>query len=322
MELRHLRYALAAADYGSFRCAARVIGIQESALSRRIRDLEDEIGVSLFVRHHGGVHLTQAGERFICQVRAALNQIRYATTDAGTMGRGECGAVKVGIYSSLASGFLADLFNTHHEVEPGVRLDLVDGISAMHVMAVRRHHIDVAFVVGHPPFLNCDAEHLWSERVFVVLPQRHELAERDAISWDELRGQAFIVSETEPGPEIHDYLLKHLSDLGYRPTIERQAVFRDTLLQMVALGRGLTLTSEATTAVPGAGIVYRPLDASELPFNAVWCPRNDNPALRRFLSLARAVKRRRQHAPAIAFPRSERNISQIDHHIEGSCGAN
>lgn len=321
MELRHLRYVLAAADYGSFRCAARVIGIQESALSRRIRDLEDEIGVSLFIRHHSGVHLTQAGERFVYRVRAALSQIRCATADAGAMGRGECGTVKVGIYSSFASGFLADLFNTHQEVEQGVRLDLVDGISAMHVTAVRRHNIDIAFVAGHPPFLDCDSEHLWSERIFVALPRGHELADCDEISWDELRHQTFIVSETEPGPEIHDYILKHLSDLGYRPTVERQAVFRDTLLQMVALGRGLTLTSEATTAVPGAGIVYRPLVASELLFNAVWSPRNDNPALRRFLSLARAVKRRR-HPPSLVLPQSERNISQVHRNAVRSCDVN
>ena len=61
-ELRHLRYAVAAADQGSFRRAALAMNIQESAVSRRIRDLEDEIGAALFIRHTGGVTLTQAGE--------------------------------------------------------------------------------------------------------------------------------------------------------------------------------------------------------------------------------------------------------------------
>ena len=55
LEFRQIRYFLAAAEYGSFRKAALALGIQESAISRRVRDLEDELGASLFQRHNGGV---------------------------------------------------------------------------------------------------------------------------------------------------------------------------------------------------------------------------------------------------------------------------
>jgi DNA-binding transcriptional LysR family regulator len=78
IELRHLRYFLAAAEHGSFRKAAAALNVQESAISRRIRDLEDEIGVALFIRHHGGVHLTHAGQRFLARARKALNHIGSA----------------------------------------------------------------------------------------------------------------------------------------------------------------------------------------------------------------------------------------------------
>ena len=64
IELRHLRYFIAAAEHGSFRKAGAAVGVQESAISRRIRDLEDQLGASLFNRYNGGVHLTFAGERF------------------------------------------------------------------------------------------------------------------------------------------------------------------------------------------------------------------------------------------------------------------
>ena len=65
IELRHLRYVVAAAECGSFRRAAKALGIQESAISRRIRDIEDEVGAAFFIRCSTGVILTHAGKKFV-----------------------------------------------------------------------------------------------------------------------------------------------------------------------------------------------------------------------------------------------------------------
>ncbi|MBR7508434.1 hypothetical protein KC216_21470, partial [Mycobacterium tuberculosis] len=75
------------------------------------------------------------------------------------------------------------------------------------------------------------------------------------------------------------------------PRIEQHAVHRDTLMQIVAAGGGLALTSEATVATHFPGVIYRPLAGEILPFYAIWSPSNDNPAFRRFLSLARRLSR-------------------------------
>jgi len=69
-----------------------------------IQDLEDEIGAALFIRHHGGVQLTQAGQRFLVRARRALNQIGRAALDAQSIGRGESAIVRIGIFSSIAPG--------------------------------------------------------------------------------------------------------------------------------------------------------------------------------------------------------------------------
>ena len=84
---------------------------------------------------------------------------------------------------------------------------------------------------------------------------------------------------------------KRLADLGRHPDIQQQAVGRDNLMRLVALGRGLTVTSEATTAAQFPGVVFRPINGEILPFCAVWSPRNDNPALRSLLDLARTMAR-------------------------------
>ena len=75
IELSQIRYFLAAVEHGSFRKAASGLGIQESTISRRIRDMEDQLGASLFIRHNGGVRLTVAGQRYVVHARKVLRQI-------------------------------------------------------------------------------------------------------------------------------------------------------------------------------------------------------------------------------------------------------
>ena len=305
LDLSRFRYVIAAAEHGSFHKASRALGVRQSVVSRCIADLEDEIGVALFIRSPSGVRLTYAGDRFLVRVRRAIYHIDHAVQEVGTIGRGENGAVSIGIFSSLASGFLADLIQTYAGNYPGVSLEFVEGDPAKHIRAVQNHKIDIAFVIGSPATVDCDAAHLWSERVFVVLSHRHKLAKQERIFWNDLGDQLFVITEKAPGPIIHDYLLHHKSDLGQPPLVKRHAISRDTLLNIVAMGEAVTLISEATTGIAVSDIVYRPLVTDMLAYYAVWSPSNDNPALRRFLSLARI--RSREILPRIMLHSSESN---------------
>lgn len=307
IELRHLCYFVAAAEHGSFRKAGTSIGICQSAISRRIRDLEDQIGVSLFHRRTGGVSLTYAGERFLRKAKPALRAIHEGTKSIATIGRGEEGVVRIGIFSSLASGFLSDLLSAYDEKHWKVRVDLIDGMPHEHVAAIRQFRLDVAFITGTSAWSDCETAHLWSERIFAVLPDEHPLVRKEELGWVDLAGESFIVSDIAPGPEIHDYLVQRLADLGHHPEIRPQYVGRDNLLRLVALRRGLTLTSEAATATQIPGVSYRPIAGEMLPFSAVWSPKNDNPAWRRLLSLARSMARSSK-GNGFTLPSSERGL--------------
>lgn len=291
IELRNIHYFVTAAEHGSFRKAAAFLNIQESAVSRRIRDLEDRLGASLFHRHSGGVSLTVAGERFLRRVRIALQQIENGVNDVAAIGRSEDGIIKIGIFSSLASGFLFDLMKAFDEKHPRVTVELIEGNPSVHVAAVRQLQLDVAFITGTGEWPGCETEQLWTEGVFAVLPAEHGLTKQQSLRWRDLAGEAFIVSDAAPGPEIRDYLVQRLADLGRHPNIHPQYVGRDVLLSMVAVGRGLTVVSEAATGARFPGVVYRQIADEVLPFSAIWSRRNDNPAFRRFLSLARILSR-------------------------------
>lgn len=291
VQIRHIHFVVAAADHGSFRKAAVALGVQESAVSRRIRELEERLGATFFIRSPCGVKLTRAGTHFVQRGRKALAEIRLAKAEVGAIGRGEDGHVRIGIFSSLASGFLSDLIQSFGERYGAVKLTFIDGNPAEHVGAIRRLHLDIAFITGTAEWKGCDSQHLWSERIYAVLPTGHPCANAQQITFSEMGGESFIVTESAPGEEIHDYLVQRLADLGYHPDIQQQAVGRDNLMQLVALGRGLTVTSEATTGTQFPGVVFRPIVGEILPFRAVWSPRNDNPAFLRLLDLARSMAR-------------------------------
>ncbi|KQT27401.1 MULTISPECIES: LysR family transcriptional regulator [unclassified Bradyrhizobium] len=292
IDFRQLQYVIAAAHAGSFRRAARVLDLPESTISRRIRDLEDELGVALFIRSHNGVYLTQAGNQFLPGARKAIEQIKHTVTNVGAFGRGENGSVRIGIFTSLASGFLSELVRAYISAHPSVRLEVVEGGPAHHIASLQRFQLDVAFLTGEPVADDCDRAHLWNEGVYVALPADDELTAVREITWSMLKDRKLIVMEADPGPEIYDYLMKHLAELGHHPEVEQHAVGRENLMNLVAMGRGLTVTSEATIGVQYPSVVYRKLATDFLPFSAIWSARNDNPALRRLLSLARGLSRR------------------------------
>lgn len=297
-ELRHLRYVIAAADQRSFRRAARSLSVEPSTVSRRIRDLEDGIGAALFIRDRSGVSLTIAGECFIRGVREALNQLTHATLDVGTIGGGHSGVIRIGLISSMASGFIAKLLDAFDADHAGVQIAYIEGEATDHVPAIQQHRLDVAFLTGRPLADGCEISHLWNERVYVAMSTSQELAGKEEISWSDLRNQEFTISEAQSGSEIQDYLVTHLAEPGHSPVVRRHAVYRDTLMQIVAAGSTLTLTSEATIATHFPGVVYRPLAGELLPFCAVWSPKNDNPAFRRLLSLAKVMAKRHEDFPS------------------------
>ncbi|MGD0186490.1 MAG: LysR family transcriptional regulator, partial [Roseiarcus sp.] len=109
VKLVSISQALLVAEHLSFSRAAQVLGIRQSAVSRRVRELEDRLGVSLFERDAGGVRLTEAGRRFLERSRSALAEIDHAVKGAASAGCGAEGAIRIGILSSLSGGFVREL---------------------------------------------------------------------------------------------------------------------------------------------------------------------------------------------------------------------
>ncbi|TZG33528.1 LysR family transcriptional regulator [Agrobacterium sp. B1(2019)] len=286
LELRQLRCFLAAVEHGSFRRAADALGHEPSAISRYIRDLEDTLGASLFHRHSHGVKLTVAGSHYLRPVREAFRKLNEGASTVGSIGRGETGEVRIGVASSLASGFLADLIALYQAAHTEVRVIVEETDAPSQIAAVRHLNLDVAFLCGLNNVADCEITPLWHERLFAALPRRHRLADKQTLTWADLSPYSLLKSSKSQDCDIHNHVLAQFANLGKQPNFCAQDVGRDNLLNLVAIGAGISITSEAATALCYPGVTYRVIGGEVLYFKAVWSRHNDNPAFRRLLSLA------------------------------------
>ncbi|MEJ5902449.1 LysR family transcriptional regulator [Ochrobactrum teleogrylli] len=137
IELRQLRYFMAVADHGGMRRAADALGVLHGTLSHRLRDLEEEVGVALFFRSNKGVKLTKAGQDFLRRIRRVFNEMQEAFDQVYAEGDVETGEVSIGLFSSLASGFLPELLSEYKHENPSIRLRYSQGSALSHIGEIR-----------------------------------------------------------------------------------------------------------------------------------------------------------------------------------------
>lgn len=278
--LHQLRYVLAAAEHGGFRRAARRLGVQQSAVSRRIRELEERLGTPIFERSPAGVCLTQAGHDFVTGAQGAIATLdRAVERMADETGRQER-VLRIGVVGAVGPGRLEGLLRRLLERDPGLALDLVEGSVEGHLAELARGRLDVGFLPCGTGTL--DARPAWRERLLVALPAGHPLAPQPSLRWRDLAGLRLMASGQDVG--------------AARPRLERarhgarglelvaQASCAATVLRLVVLGQGLAVMSESS-AMACEGIVYRPLFREVSTCHAVIGRRREKRALRRLLAL-------------------------------------
>lgn len=292
INFRDLQSFLAVAEACGFRRAAEHLNIEQSALSRRVKGLEDQLGVSLFERHRGGVRLTFAGGRFLNDVRIVFSHLEAALRMVRAAGHGGEGSLKIGVVASISSSFLNTLLRAYRTAHPTVTMEIVEGEPRAHIASVVGRELDLAFLTGKPLPHGCDTEQLWREPILAALSSDDPRAQAGILRLEDMIEDLFIVSRSAPGPEIHDYIVQRLATLGFRPRIDHHRVAREGLMAMVGLGFGVSLISGAEAGVSYPHVAFVPLAGEMLPFSVVWSSENDNPALRRLLSAARVQARR------------------------------
>jgi len=281
--------ALAVAEHLNFRHAATALGISQSSVSERIRALEETLGVRLFERRHRGVWLTDAGRAFLAQVADGIDKLDYAVKTVGMIGSGELGRIRIGVPTTIAAGFLAELLHRYRQQWPGIHVELFDGRARDAIFRVRDGRLDVAFIAAITDVPDCHSRPLWTEPLFIAMADSDPRADASGLFWRDLGDDLFLVRRDGTGPQAHDHIARRFGERGCHPRVQRCDVDRYMLLSMVAAGYGVTLVSEATsrTTMPGVAFALLLDEPEPIQFGAVWSPHNSAKAVRSLLDLAR-----------------------------------
>lgn len=288
MDVRHLQYIIASARNGSFTAAGHELNVRQPIVSKRIKELEDELGVFLFDRSTAGARLTPTGEEFVVAARRIVEDLDRLAERARASGAGRLGRVVVGFYKSLSAGGFRAALDDFRDRYPHIDVELIESPFVDITAGVLSGAIDTAIILGDAG--KCEVLEsiaLWSEHVVVALPTGHPLADKSVIYWPELKRERFLISHHDPGPDIRMVLLRHLAAPSDHPDILTRRMSRESLLSEVAAGQGVALQCESAVGLTSLGVVFRPLHdgngATRLGYIACWKPENTNPVLKIFL---------------------------------------
>jgi LysR family hca operon transcriptional activator len=220
VELRHLRYFAAVAAHGSFNRAAENLHLTQPALSRQVKDLEEELGVPLFVRGKNAVTLTAAGELFYEEARDLLARADQAIQRVRGDARSE--TLRVGYVTSLTTGIMPAALEKFQSTTLRVRIELADLAPREMVALAKEGGLDLLIA---PSGVETEVpEFQWSElrrmALVLVMPATHPLAKLKKIAPARLRDLPLIGLGRQNFPEYAPRVRAALKPFGVVPRIE------------------------------------------------------------------------------------------------------
>ncbi|MFP8575496.1 LysR family transcriptional regulator [Klebsiella pasteurii] len=259
IDLKLLRYFLAVAEELHFGRAAARLNMSQPPLSIHIKDLEQQLGTLLFVRHSRSVALTHAGRILMEESRRLLSSAHQALARVEQIGRGEAGRVELGVIGTAMWGKMRPVMRRFLKEHPNVEVLFRENMPAMQMAMLERRELDAGiWRMATAPSTGFTSLRLHESSFLVAVPEEHPLAARKAIPLAALRNEYFVTM-----PSIHTdwtFLQRVCQSAGFSPMIIREVMEPQTVLAMVSMGIGITLIADSYAQMMWPGVVFRPLE--------------------------------------------------------------
>jgi DNA-binding transcriptional LysR family regulator len=291
IDLKHLRYALLAAEFHSFSKAAERLRIKHSTLRNHIDLIEQQFGAPLFRRSPRGVTPTEVGLVFLSSARRVLDEMDGLYERTLAVSEGCAGFISIGFITSITAGNLRSSLFAFQNEHPDIEIRAAEEDRYRLFARLDTGNLDVLIISGCVAHAGANCMSLWSERMFVALPQDHPLTGRDRVYWSDLHGETLLAPKLT-ADDIEAMANMRLKQPGLKSPVIVTELSRENVLSAVGSGRVITVISAGSSGMKIDNVVFRPLFDPTGPhvitFSAYWRKDNGNPALNTFLNFVRA----------------------------------
>ena len=289
MELRHLRYFAAVAETRHFGRAAERLHLAQPALSQSVRQLESELGVSLFTRTTRQVQLTPAGEFLHREAQRLLAAVDDSARGVRRIAAGRLGLLRIGFTGTAAFTQLPRIARVIKRELPGVALEIhADLLTPAQAAALDEGRLDLG--VLRPPVSSdgLTLRTITREPLVLALPADHRLVEQPDLATSDLRAEPFVMY-ADSHSAVNEAVLRSCRDAGFTPRREHEAPGTAVLLALVAAGLGVALVPGSVQASPLRGVVFRDLpDAATTELALAWRSAETSPLVTSVLDVLEA----------------------------------
>jgi DNA-binding transcriptional LysR family regulator len=290
MDLKQMRSFLAVAQELNFRRAAARLHMAQPPLTRQIKSLEEQLGVSLFVRTAHGAELTVAGQTLLEEVPNILALARRAEEQTQQAGQGFIGRLDVGIFTSGVLNVIPRLLADFHAARPEVKIDLHYMTKMQQIEALRERRITIAFNRLVPVVDDLVVEPVLRESFLVALYEGHPLCSREYIRLSDLDSEPMILYPNAPVSGLAEEVAAAFRDEGVNLRVEQEVEDVVTCIALVASRYGVCITTESAANLRLPNVVYRPLQSKRLrniELSCIFRVNDKTPALHAFVTMIR-----------------------------------
>lgn len=285
MDLKQLRYFVSVAENLSFTDAAAKHFVAQSAISRQISNLEDLIGVQLFVRNKRAVQLTTAGTQLLKEAREVIVHYESAISKARLASQEMSGNIKIGFLGPEKT-FLPKLIHQFNKKFPQVSIDLTQFTRETLNYSIKNGEIDIGFTLSLS--IEKYPEIQWRKisniPINVVIHRDHPLADRDKISITLIANEPVVVISQKISPDGYKHTWEMFAKHGFTPNIVKECSCYETVLLMIEAGIGMTILPKTIVNSPPT-LCFKELEEKniETEFIVAWNKNNQNPLLFHFI---------------------------------------
>ncbi|MBE0484211.1 MAG: LysR family transcriptional regulator [Bacterioplanes sp.] len=237
IDFKHLRTLMALRDGGTLVEAARRMHLTQSALSHQLKDLEDRLGVSLFLRKTKPLRFTRAGLEILQLADQVLPQIRQCERNLQKLSGGHSGRLHMVIECHSCFDWLMPAINSFRDHWPEVEIDLSTSFNFEPLPALIRGDIDL--VVTSDPAQHNDIYYqpLFRYQALLAMANQHTLVQKNSISVDDLTRETLIHYPVDR--KRLDIFEHFLTPANTEPQATRETELTLMMIQLVASGRGV-----------------------------------------------------------------------------------